>query len=412
MVSRTNSVSSSTHGKVDVIIVGAGPYGLSIASHLKARAVSFRIFGKPMGFWRHNMPQGMKLKSEGFASSLYDPDSELPLSTYCEKKGLPYADMDLPVPIATFVEYGMAFQEQFVPEVEDKTVTSIRRAADGFETQLADGEVARSARVVVAVGLTYFAQLPPVLADLPGDLVSHSSRHSALDDFHGRDVTVIGAGASAMDLAALLKQVGARVQVVVRGPAVEFHGKRKRTPTTWDQIRNPMTGIGPGWKLLCCVQMPLVFRHLPQDFRFGVAARVLGPAPGWFIKDEVVGKIPILVGRTITSASAVDGRVCLQLVDATGARESLVTEHVIAATGYKVDIGRITILDDDVRSAVTTRLGTPVLSSNFESSVPGLYFVGVSSNHTFGPLVRFAYGAKFTARRLSSHLARSRTVRQ
>jgi FAD-dependent urate hydroxylase len=56
---------------VEVVIVGAGPYGLSIAAHLRALGIGFRIFGDPMHTWREQMPEGMMLKSEGFASNIY-----------------------------------------------------------------------------------------------------------------------------------------------------------------------------------------------------------------------------------------------------------------------------------------------------------------------------------------------------
>jgi cation diffusion facilitator CzcD-associated flavoprotein CzcO len=86
----------------DVAIIGAGPYGLSLAAHLRARGVDFRIFGKPMQTWLEHMPKGMRLKSEGFASSLYDPDSKFTLAAYCKERGLAYADTGMPIPLETF----------------------------------------------------------------------------------------------------------------------------------------------------------------------------------------------------------------------------------------------------------------------------------------------------------------------
>ena len=120
----------------DVAIIGAGPYGLSIAAHLRARNVDFRIFGSPMHTWRAHMPKGMRLKSEGFASSLYDPDSAFTLEAYCKEKGLPYADTALPVPLETFTAYGLEFQKRFVPDLEDKLVVSLRRTGDGYQVAL------------------------------------------------------------------------------------------------------------------------------------------------------------------------------------------------------------------------------------------------------------------------------------
>ena len=125
--------------KTNIAIIGAGPYGLSIAAHLAARNISFRIFGKPMDAWARQMPKGMKLKSEGFASSLSDPEAEFTLAEYCRQQGLPYQDNGLPVPVEMFVSYGIAFQKKFAPNVEDKLVVSIRQSAGEFELQLDDG---------------------------------------------------------------------------------------------------------------------------------------------------------------------------------------------------------------------------------------------------------------------------------
>jgi len=218
----------------------------------------------------------------------------------------------------------------------------------------------------------------------------------------------VGAGASALDLAALLHQAGARVQVIARKPVIRFHDPPDNLePSLLDRIRTPITGIGPGWKLFWCTHAPLLFRQMPQKFRFDKVRRILGPAPCWFIKEQIVGKIPLNVDVNITEAKVQNGRVSLQLTDSAGAQKILVTDHVIAATGYKVDLRRLSFMDSDLQSGLQSVEHTPVLSSNFESSVPGLYFVGASAANMFGPLLRFAYGAGFTARRLSKHLAKS-----
>jgi len=392
----------------DVAIIGAGPYGLSIAAHLKARTVNFRIFGKPMQTWREHMPKGMRLKSEGFASFLYDPDSTFTLAHYCRQEGIPYADIGLPVPLETFAAYGLAFQKRFVPELENQMVVKLDRSSDGFQITLEDGKVVGARWVVMAVGLTHYEYVPPVLAVLPEEFASHSARHNTLDQFKGREVVVVGAGASALDVAALLHQAGAFVQVVARKPAIRFHDPpEKKTPTFIERLRTPTTGIGPGWKLYWCTNAPLVFRKMPEQFRLDAVRRILGPAPGWFIKEQVVGKVPFNLGVTITQADVENGRVSLQLTDGAGRQQTLVADHVIAATGYRVDLRRLTFVSPDVMAGVRSVDETPVLSSNFESSVRGLYFVGTSAANTFGPLLRFAFGARFTAERLSRHLAKT-----
>lgn len=394
--------------KCDVAIIGAGPYGLSIAAHLRALGVDFRIFGHPMQTWLAHMPKGMRLKSEGFASCLYDPGSTFTLEVYCKEKGIPYADIGLPVPLEVFASYGLEFQRRFVPGLEPNLVTSLRRHAEGFQIRLDDGRSLSARRVVLAVGLTHYENMPPILAALPENFATHSARHNTVDQFMGREVAVVGAGASALDLAALLHQAGAKVQVVARKPVIRFHDPPDNLkPSLIDRLRTPITGIGPGWKLFWCANAPLVFRRMPQEFRFDKVKRILGPAPCWFIKEQVVGKIPLNFDVNVAGAKVQNGRVSLQLKDNRGTQSALVADHVIAATGYKVDLRRLTFMDSEVQSGVRSAEQTPILSSNFESSVPGLYFVGTSAANTFGPLLRFAFGAGFTARRLSKHLARS-----
>jgi thioredoxin reductase len=388
----------------DVAIVGAGPYGLSIAAHLAAQGIEYRIFGNPMNAWANQMPKGMHLKSEGFASSLADPEDRFTLGHYCRQEGLAYEDTAWPVPLGTFVAYGLAFQRRFVPHLENKTVVSVQQSPIGFELRLHDGERLRARRLVIAVGITHFAHIPCTLSALPKEFVSHSCAHSNLEGFRGRDVAVIGAGASALDLAALLHEAGASVQVIARSSVVRFHDPPQPRSVA-DRILMPMTGIGPGKQLYFYVNAPLLFRWLPKRLRLDRVRKTLGPAPGWFIKDRVLGKVPLHLGLDLTSASIQNGRPSLVLTDDAGGRKVFEFDHVIAATGYRVDVQRLGFLDPKMRGKIRVTDQSPALSSNFESSVPGLYFVGVSAANTFGPLMRFACGARFTARRLSNHLA-------
>src|ERR1700739_864352 len=262
--------------KCDVAIIGAGPYGLSIAAHLKARGVNFRIFGHPMHTWLAHMPKGMRLKSEGFASRLYDPGSTFTLEAYSKEKGIPYANIGLPVPLDVFAAYGLEFQRRFVPELEANLVSSLHRSAEEFQLGLDDGRTLSARRVVMAGGLTHYENMPPMLAALGENFATHSARHNTVDKFNGCEVAIVGAGASALDLAALLYQAGAKVHVVARKPVIRFHDPPKTVkPSLLDQLRTPITGIGPGWKLFWCSNAPLLFCQLPQEFRFYKVKKVL-----------------------------------------------------------------------------------------------------------------------------------------
>jgi len=389
---------------VDVVILGAGPYGLSIAAHLSKRSISYRIFGRPMQSWQTMMPKGMHLKSEGFASSLCDPDDAFALADFCAETGRPYADVGIPVPLETFVAYGLEFQKRFAPNLEATNLVSVKSAPEGFALKTEEGEVVLARKVVVAAGIAHFGWLPPVLSGLPREFVTHSSAYGDLSPFKNRRVAVIGAGASAVDIAAILQEEGAHAEIVTRAGAIAFHEPAKE-PRPWKQrIANPRSGLGIGWRSRLCTDAPLIFHAMPQSFRLRVVRRHLGPAPGWFVRDKIVDRVPMHLGVELERAEVIGGQVHLK-IGASGNSKELVVDHVIGGTGYRVSLERLKFLDDGLRSQIKTVEDTPVLNSNFESSVPGLYFVGVASANSFGPLTRFAFGAKFTARRLSRHLA-------
>jgi lysine/ornithine N-monooxygenase len=392
---------------IDVAIVGAGPYGLSLAAHLKEAGISFRIFGKPMSTWRDHMPKGMCLKSEGFASNLSAPDKASTLEAWCAANGKDYSAQAIPVALEDFVAYADWFTRTYVPTLEQKNVTNIVRQADGYILTLENGARVQAQRVVMAVGITWFKNLPETLAALPRTAVTHSFDHHDVGQFKDRDVTVLGAGASAIDTAIALHEAGARVQIVARRKVIPFHmAPDNAEPSILQQLRMPDTGIGPGWRSFFCVNAPLLFHKLPQRLRLDITRRHLGPAPGWFTREKVEGKIAAHLGQFLQSARMVDGRVALEMKDDRGRVRVVMTDHVVAATGYKVDLARLPFLDGELRDAVEQVEGTPVLSDNFESSLPDLYFLGLAASNSFGPLLRFMYGAEFATPRLSAHLHR------
>jgi len=390
---------------VDTVIIGAGPYGLSIAAHLSKSGLTFRIFGSPMESWRSHMPKGMLLKSEGFASSLYDPDSSFTLRHYCEEMKLPPYDLGNPVPLEVFTAYGLEFQKRLVPTLEQTDITSVSRTSEGFELETADGQIVHARTVIVATGITHFSYVPPFLVDLPASHFSHSSLHHDLSSFRGKTVVVLGAGASAVDIAAILNEEGAQVQLVARRKEIAFHTKTKEPRPLHRRLRYPRSGLGIGWSSRLCTDAPLLFHAMPQKFRFRFTRDHLGPAPGWFVRDKVVGKFPLHLGCKIQSASIEDGKVHLKIVQKDGSDSELIVDHVISATGYQIAISRMRFLDEALRRLIHKVEDTPVLSRHFETSVPGLYIVGLASANSFGPLARFAYGAKFTAKRISKHVA-------
>jgi lysine/ornithine N-monooxygenase len=391
--------------ETNVAIVGAGPYGLSLAAHLNSRNIDFQIFGEPMQFWREHMPKGMQLKSDGFASNLYDPKSTYTLRHHCQEQGINYTDTMLPVKLDTFVQYGIAFKTRFVPHLRTSNVLSIDKISNGFSLRLDNDDVVAARRVVVAAGIRHFRHIPPCLKTLSSQYVTHSSEHHELASFRNRDVVVLGAGASATDIAALLQDNGAKVQLVARAQIVHFHYRGDTERSLLQKLRRPSSGIGPGLRSRFYCDAPWLFHYLPENLRLLAVRRHLGPAGGWFMKNRVIGRIPMLVGSSLEDAEVKHDRLHLKIRGPNGVLQALVADHVIAATGYKLDLLRYEFLAAEIRSRLKAVDSTPVLSSSMESSVSGLYFMGAIAANSFGPVMRFAFGARFAATRIAQTLA-------
>jgi thioredoxin reductase len=368
-----------------------------------------------MDTWQRHMPAGMTLKSDGFASNLSDPQGMGTLAAYCAARGIPYHDTDIPVRLDVFTPYALDFQRRFVAGLEDRQVVSVDWSDDGFSIASDDGETLRADAVVVAVGITHFGQVPAELAHLPSALVSHSYAHHDLSAFAGRSVTVIGAGSSAVDIAVLLSEAGARTSLIARRGSLRFSSPR--TPGDrgrWQRLRHPSSGLGPGLRSWLCENVPYLFRFLPGELRLTIVRRHLGPQSRWDMKTRLDAGVAVALGETIELAGEEDGRVRLVLRSADGTRREVLTDHVIAATGYSPDIDRLDFLSDRLRGSILTHSGMPVLSGHFESSVKGLYFVGPAAVNSFGPLMRFMVGAEYVAplvaRRLASQARRTAPV--
>jgi thioredoxin reductase len=387
--------------ETDVAIIGAGPYGLSLAAHLRARNVRFRIFGEAMSFWR-NMPVGVNLKSLAFATNIALPTPGYTYPEWCRRQGL--EDFE-PCTMQSFAAYGLEIQKRFVPELEEVLATNVSLRAGGFEVALSSGERLFSRKVVICTGLSGLAQIPDALRELGPDRVRHTFDISDYDEFRNKTVAVIGAGASAIEAGALVHEAGGCSEVFVRGQQAVFHDRTPRVRPLWESVRNPMTVLGAGRDNWIIQQLPLIVHMLPRERRTRFVKRYLGPASPWWIKDRVLGKVPIHVRHEVIEVDKKKQRVQLKMKDGEGSLRSVEVDCVIAGTGYDVNVSRLKFLDPEILNRIHRTERAPTLNINFESSIPGLYFVGPLSFMCFGPLFRFVTGAEVTARRLVRRLS-------
>ncbi|MEU6199655.1 FAD-dependent oxidoreductase [Streptomyces sp. NPDC047061] len=403
------------HGRPPVVVIGAGPYGLSVAAHLRAAGAPVRVFGDVMGSWRHAMATGMYLKSTPDATDLSAPEPGGRLADFRRAQSEPELTELTPIPCDVFVRYGQWFRKRYVGEVEPTRVTAVERPADGpgFVVRLDDGKEMAASAVVVATGLNGLAHVPDELRQLapegpgPRARVSHTSHHTDLSVYAGRRVAVVGGGQSALESAALLHEAGAEAQVLVRERTVLW-GMTPDLARPWTQrVAKPASPLGTGWILAAVCASPGGVRWLPASARLLLFRRALGPSGGWWLRDRVEGAVPVRTERRVTGAAVHGSEVRLDVAGPGGERESLAVDHVLAATGYRLDLDALPFLSPAVRDAVACVPGSraPALRGTFESSVPGLYFTGSLAAPMFGPMMRFVAGTEFAAVRIARHAA-------
>lgn len=378
------------------IVIGAGPYGLSMAAHLQAQSLPTHIFGKPMEFWR-KMPPGMCLKSSWSSLSISDPAHSYTLNTFSRRHNIPVQE---PVPLQTFLEYTHWFQQQAVSDIDQTYVKLLKQDGKGFHVELEDGRSLQADRVVVASGIAPFAHIPDFAKNLPATLVSHTQDHLDFSDYKGKKVAVVGRGQSAFEAAALLAEAEAEVEVLARGPVIWIDRRLYRYTGPLKRIFYPPSDVGPAG-ISWIVAFPLLFRRFSHDARVTMDTRSVRPAVAPWLRSRVEGRFAITPDISITSASEEGQGICLTLSDSTTRQ----VDHVVLGTGYKPDMQKLTYIDPALLQQVQQKDGYPLLNRWFESSVPHLYFVGTLAGYAFGPLCRFVTGAKVPARQITRHIS-------
>lgn len=391
--------------RVPVAIIGAGPYGLSLAAHLTARNIEYRLFGRPMRFWSDIAEAGgaRYLKSYCFGTNISTPAPGNSFADYSLPRGLETFE---PCSMADFAAYGLWFQQRNVPWAEPVDVASINRQTHGFAVILSDGERFLADRVVIATGLTAFAFVPPVIASLPRALASHTSKITSFAAFNGCDVAVIGAGQSALEAAALLHEAGAKPQLIVRENSILWQNRVSLKRSLWRKLRSPISGLGTGPKAWTLTHFPGVMHRVPAKWRTSFVKNHLPAEGAWWLRERVENRLPIQFGATIVDAGEAAGRVALKVrLAKEGSERQLLVNHVIAGSGYHIDVERLEFIHPKLLCAIERLERAPRLNTAFETSVSGLYFIGPISAMSFGPLFRFVVGAEYTAGIVSAHLA-------
>ncbi len=389
--------------KCDVAIIGAGPYGLSATAHLRTvKGLDVRTFGEPMSFWNRNMPIGMLLRSGWAATHIADPDHSLTLDSYRAASGDHFSS---PVHLDRFIHYGLWYQRQTVPDLDQRKIARVEPDAKGFQLILEAGETILARRVVVAAGIGSFAWRPAEFAGLPNSLTSHTSEHREFRRFAGKQVLVVGSGQSALESAALLHEGGAEVEIVARSRQIHWLGGivsraiHSGLGCTVSKLLYAPTDVGPAG-ISQIVARPDLVRCFPRPIQDWLKNRSIRPAGArWLIGR--LQQVPMSLGRSIVSAAPVGERIRVLLDNGT----ARTIDHVLLGTGYKVDVSKYGFLSPKFAQSISRFRGYPRLTDGFETSVPRLHILGAPAVWSFGPLMQFVVGTRYASRSLLRRVA-------
>ena len=387
---------------LDVAVVGAGPFGLSVAAHLAPHR-RVRLFGHPMRTWRELMPPDMLLRSDWDHTNLSAPGEAGTLTRWVEATGSPRRE---PIPIGDFLAYADWFRRRFAPDVDEQDVAEVDRHPEGgFALRTVDGGEARADEVVLAVGVTPFPTVPAAFRDVDDERVSFAIAHQDFSRMRGQRVVVVGGGQNGLESAAQSVAAGAAsVEVVVRSAVRWFTPRESYTPRgplaeRLHRLAYPIVGFGPP-PLNRIVFHPDLFALMPAPWRARLNRRILRSGGSPWVRERIDGVVPVTGGVEVVGVEPRPDAVALRL-DTGEIREA---DRVVIAAGYRFDLDRLSLLSPALRRAVATEDGRPVLDRGFRSSVPGLLFVGYAAEHRFGPLSRYVEGTAFAAPRVAEAL--------
>ncbi len=374
--------------RVDLLVIGAGPYAYSAAALARERGIDTHMVGRPMAFWRDQMPAGMYLRSgPDWSLDAADVDS---FEAFFEDVGLDPDDAD-PIPIGVFLDHTDWFARRKGLTVDPRLVESLTKNGS-FVATLDDGSTITADKVLACPGIQHFAQLPAWHAEVPAERRSHTSELVSFDHLAGARVAVIGGRQSAYEWAALLCDHGAaRVDVVHRHPMPSF----ERVSWRFVDPLVEQTLARRGW-----------WRNLPPERRQEIALQfwqVGRLTLEWWLEPRL--KADVVTRRPETEVVAVDPSsydVTLRLSDG----ESLTVDHVVFASGYRADLGAVPYLAG-VLERVSLTDGFPDLSPGFETTLGGLFVTGFASTRDFGPFYGFTKGCPSSARIAVEEMLRS-----
>lgn len=377
--------------RTSLLIIGAGPFGLAMAAIAGARGIDYVMAGQPMEFWRRNMPRGMTLRSA--CDWHLDPTDEHTIDAFLAERRQTAAEVE-PLSLDFYLAYADWFCAQKHLDPQPARVTALDRDAGGdLIATFDDASSIAAASVVLAPGFRHFAHVPVELAALlPEERYSHTCDEVDLGRLTGCRCLIVGGRQSAFESAALLREHGAvAVHVSYRHDTPDF------TASDWSWVNQMVARMA---------RQPHWYRELSDDERADLNQRFwregrLKLEP-WLAPRLAHPEIELLPQSNMVSSRLIDDT--LEITFADGRIRAV--DHVLFATGYKVDMARVPYLSPRLRSEMALDQGFPVLDTSLQTTAPGLYVTSLPATRSFGLFFGFTTAVRASAQIIAADLQR------
>lgn len=381
-----------------LLIVGAGPFGLAMSRYARLHGIEHAVVGRPMSFWREQMPAGMLLRSG--TSWHFDPADELTFEAWREARGMEPGELK-PLSLSRYLDYASWFATEAGVEVDEAEVVALSPRHDGeegFRVLLRDGREWSVRNAYLATGFASFVHEPPELAALiPPARRVHTAHLADIEAVRGERILIVGGRQSAFETAALACEAGAeKVWVSHRHPSPAI------APSDWSWVEAMVARM---------VDEPDWYRRLPEaeradiDRRFWEEGRLkVEPWLGPRLDPDRVELLPST--RVVACRQSDEGALAIRLEP----RRELQVDRVVLATGFQVDLEKVSFLAPDLLEMTEQRDGFPVLDAGFQSSVPGLFVTSMPATRDFGAFLAFTVSVR-AATRVAGRAIRARLER-